>query len=181
MEILKEPMKGLLVLQPKVFEDNRGYFYESYNFDTFKSLGIKETFLQDNQSLSTQKGVLRGLHFQNEPFAQAKLVRVVTGSVLDVVVDIRKESPTYGQHFGITLTGQNKTQLYIPRGFAHGFLTLENNSLFNYKCSNIYNKDSEDGILWNDTDLGIDWGINDPILSEKDTLNQRFSDFNSKF
>lgn len=181
MEILKEPMKGLLVLQPKVFEDNRGYFYESYNFDTFKSLGISETFLQDNQSLSTQKGVLRGLHFQNEPFAQAKLVRVVTGSVLDVVVDIRKESPTYGQHFGITLTGQNKTQLYIPRGFAHGFLTLENNSLFNYKCSNIYNKDSEDGILWNDTDLGIDWGINDPILSEKDTLNQRFSDFNSKF
>ena len=181
MEILKEPMKGLLVLQPKVFEDNRGYFYESYNFDTFKSLGISETFLQDNQSLSTQKGVLRGLHFQNEPFAQAKLVRVVTGSVLDVVVDIRKESPTYGQHFGITLTGQNKTQLYIPRGFAHGFLTLENNSLFNYKCSNIYNKDSEDGILWNDTDLGIDWGIKDPILSEKDTLNQRFSDFNSKF
>lgn len=181
MEILKEPMKGLLVLQPKVFEDNRGYFYESYNFDTFKSLGIKESFLQDNQSLSTQKGVLRGLHFQNEPFAQAKLVRVVTGSVLDVVVDIRKESPTYGHHFGITLTGQNKTQLYIPRGFAHGFLTLENNSLFNYKCSNIYNKDSEDGILWNDTDLGIDWGIKDPILSEKDTLNQRFSDFNSKF
>lgn len=181
MEILEEPMKGLLVLQPKVFEDNRGYFYESYNFDTFKSLGIKESFLQDNQSLSTQKGVLRGLHFQNEPFAQAKLVRVVTGSVLDVVVDIRKESPTYGHHFSITLTGQNKTQLYIPRGFAHGFLTLENNSLFNYKCSNIYNKDSEDGILWNDTDLGIDWGIKDPILSEKDTLNQRFSDFNSKF
>ncbi|MBN8695942.1 MAG: dTDP-4-dehydrorhamnose 3,5-epimerase [Bacteroidetes bacterium] len=180
MEITKTPLEGLLIIQPKVFEDDRGHFFESYNKNVFLQNGINVDFVQDNQSLS-QAGVLRGLHFQNPPFAQGKLVRVIKGSVLDIAVDIRKNSKTYGEHFAITLNEQNKTQFWIPEGFAHGFLTLENNTIFSYKCTNYYNKASEGCILWNDSDLHIDWNINNPILSEKDKAGEIFKNFNSQF
>lgn len=181
MKIVDEPLKDLFVLEPNVFEDERGYFFESYNQNRFHEIGINHNFMQDNQSLSVSKNVLRGLHFQNPPFAQAKLVRAVLGAVFDVVVDIRTGSPSYGEHFGIELSANNKLFLFIPEGFAHGFVTLEENSLFNYKCSNIYNKESEGGILWNDSDLGIKWNAKDPILSEKDKTNPKFKDFKSQF
>ena len=180
MEIIKIAISGILIIKPKVFEDPRGYFYESYNAAVFQQHGVDVNFVQDNQSLS-QKGVLRGLHFQNPPHAQGKFVRVINGSVLDVVVDIRKNSPTYGQHFDIELNENNKIQLWIPTGFAHGFLTLENNTIFSYKCTNYYNKPSEDCILWNDTDIGINWNIADPLLSEKDKLGKPFKKFESLF
>ena len=180
MQILPTNLSGLVVIQPKVFEDARGYFFESYNKEVFHQHGIREEFLQDNQSLS-QKGVLRGLHFQNPPHAQAKLVRAITGSVLDVAVDIRKNSPTYGKHFAEVLSVKNKTMMFIPEGFAHGFLVLEDNTVFSYKCSRVYNKESEDGILWNDADLAINWGIKNPVLSEKDRMAKRFNDFKSLF
>ncbi len=181
MEIIQEPLPGLYVLKPNVFEDKRGYFYESYNKEVFHKLGIDCEFMQDNQSLSVDKGVLRGLHFQAPPFAQAKLIRAVLGSVFDIVVDIRKGSPTYGQQFGLVLSDKNKLNMFVPQGFAHGFVTLEANTLFNYKCSNVYNKASEGGILWSDPDLNIDWNVTEPILSEKDTQNPKFSDFESPF
>lgn len=181
MQIIDEPLNGLYVLQPTVFEDNRGYFFEAYNQNVFKNIGIEDDFLQDNQSLSKSKNVVRGLHFQAPPYAQAKLVRAVTGAVLDVVVDIRKSSPTYGKSYSIELTEKNKLFLYIPIGFAHGFATLEPNTLFNYKCSNVYNKPSEGCILWNDPDLAIEWGVDQPILSEKDQLGVSFLDFNTPF
>ena len=179
MEIQQTPFEGLLIIQPKVYKDARGYFMESYNQQLWgDALGVN--FVQDNESLS-QKGVLRGLHFQHPPFAQAKLVRVITGSVLDVVVDLRKNSVTYGQHFKMLLTAENKEQLFIPKGFAHGFLTLEDNTLFSYKCSDYYHPESEDALLWNDTTLGIDWQIADPLLSEKDKVSKIFATFNSPF
>jgi dTDP-4-dehydrorhamnose 3,5-epimerase len=180
MEIIQTPIEGLLIIQPKVFSDGRGYFYESWNRESFRRAGITEDFVQDNQSLS-QRGVLRGLHFQNPPYAQAKLVRVITGSVLDVAVDIRKDSPTYGQHFTLELNAENKTMFYIPAGFAHGFLTLQDDTIFAYKCSNYYNKASEDTLLWNDPDLGIDWGISEPVLSEKDMQGKAFKGYSGMF
>ena len=180
MEIIKTTISGIIIIKPKVFEDPRGYFYESFNADVFQQHGVDVNFVQDNQSLS-QKGVLRGLHFQNPPHTQGKLVRVINGSVLDVVVDIRKNSPTYGQHFDIELNEKNKIQLWIPTGFAHGFLTLENNTIFSYKCTNYYNKQSEDCILWNDVDIGINWNIADPLLSEKDKLGKPLKRFESLF
>jgi dTDP-4-dehydrorhamnose 3,5-epimerase len=168
------PLKGLILIKPQVFTDNRGYFFESYN--QLRMLGdlFKEVFVQDNESLS-HKGVLRGLHFQNPPFAQGKLVRVVTGSVMDVVVDIRKSSATFMQHYAVELNDENKWMLYIPPGFAHGFVTLEDNTLFQYKCTNYWNKVSESGIIWNDAQLKIDWKIPDPVLSEKDLALPLFS------
>ena len=172
--------EGLIVIQPTVFEDERGYFYESYNRETYRKLGVDVDFVQDNQSLSN-KGVLRGLHFQNPPYEQGKLVRVIKGAVLDITLDIRKNSPTYGKHFAIELTEKNKTVLYVPPGFAHGFLTLSDQTLFFYKCTNYYNKASEGCVLWNDSDLGINWQINDPQLSEKDKLGTKFRDFVSQF
>ncbi len=180
MKLDEVKIPGLKVISPNVFEDPRGYFFESYSKKSFEEAGIAEEFVQSNQSLS-QKGVLRGLHFQHPPHAQSKLVRVIKGSVLDVVVDIRKGSPCYGQHFTIVLSEQNKLMFYIPTGFAHGFLTLEDNTIFSYKCGNYYHKAAEDGILWNDKTLNIDWNIQDPILSEKDKLNTLFSDFQSPF
>jgi dTDP-4-dehydrorhamnose 3,5-epimerase len=180
MEIIKTHIPDVLIIKPKVFEDPRGYFYESYNAAILLQHGVDVNFVQDNQSLS-QKGVLRGLHFQNPPHAQGKLVRVINGSVLDVVVDIRKNSPTYGQHFDIELNERNKIQLWVPSGFAHGFLTLENNTVFSYKCTNYYNKSSEDCILWNDPDIGINWNVDDPLLSEKDNLGKSFKKFESLF
>ncbi|MFH1005024.1 MAG: dTDP-4-dehydrorhamnose 3,5-epimerase [Bacteroidota bacterium] len=180
MQIISSTLSGLLVVQPKVFEDDRGYFFESYNEEVFLKHGITDKFVQDNQSLS-QKDVLRGLHFQNPPYSQAKLVMVIQGAVLDVAVDLRKKSPTYGKHFSKVLSAKNKTALFIPVGFAHGFLVLEDNTIFSYKCSNVYNKESEDGILWNDTYLNINWGIKKPILSEKDMNAKHFLDFESRF
>lgn len=180
MEFIETPLKGLMVIKPRVFEDPRGYFFESYNLDVFAKEGLTMNFMQDNQSLS-QRGVLRGLHFQNNPHAQGKLVRVINGSVYDVAVDIRRSSPTYGQWYGMELTEKNKTMMYIPIGFAHGFVTLEDNTIFSYKCTNVYNKTSEDCLLWNDADLGINWQINDPLLSEKDLQGKKFKDFVSLF
>jgi dTDP-4-dehydrorhamnose 3,5-epimerase len=171
---------GIKVIYPRVFEDSRGYFYESYNKQSFIDAGITEEFVQSNQSLS-EKGVLRGLHFQIPPFAQSKLVRVIQGSVLDVAVDIRVNSPTYGKHFSIELNASNKTMLYIPVGFAHGFLTLENNTLFSYKCGGFYNKSAESGLMWNDPDINIEWNIENPILSDKDTQNSLLNKFESPF
>jgi len=180
MQISPTNLSGVVVIQPKIFEDPRGYFFESYNKEVFLRNNIPTEFIQDNESLS-QKGVLRGLHFQNPPYAQSKLVRVIQGSVLDVAVDLRKKSPTYGKYFSIVLSASNKTMLYIPEGFAHGFLVLEEKTIFSYKCSRTYNKESEAGILWCDADLNIEWGIQEPLLSEKDRNAQKFKDFKSKF
>ena len=180
MQFLTTPIPDLYVIQPRVFEDPRGYFFESYNKMGFEKNGIRVDFVQDNQSLS-HKGVLRGLHFQNPPFTQGKLVRVIKGAVLDVAVDIRKDSPAYGKSFTCELTEANRTMMWIPAGFAHGFLTLEDNTIFSYKCTNYYDKASEDSILWDDPDLGIDWGIKDPLLSEKDRQGKAFGQFTSLF
>ena len=180
MELISTSIKDLFIVQPKVFEDARGYFFESYNESVFKLKDIHENFVQDNQSLS-QTGVLRGMHFQAPPFAQGKLVRVIKGAVLDVALDIRKNSPTYGKHVDIVLDERNKTMLWIPAGFAHGFLTLEPDTIFSYKCTNVYNKASEDCILWNDPYLNINWGVENPSLSEKDTQGKLFKDFISPF
>ena len=171
-------LKGCYILQPKIFKDKRGYFTESFNQKTFTQLtGLSANFVQDNESQSS-RGVLRGLHFQKGEFAQAKLVRVVKGSVMDVAVDLRLNSDTYGKHFSIILSGTNKTQLYIPRGFAHGFVVLEDNTIFNYKCDNYYNKASEGGIIYNDKNLNIDWSLpkTDLIISEKDLMLPSFKE-----
>lgn len=169
MKVEETYLKGCYVITPTVFEDERGYFYESFNADAFKqATNINVNFVQDNVSKSS-KGVLRGLHFQKGTHAQAKLVKVIKGSVLDVCVDIRKDSITFGKHFSIVLNELNKKQLYVPRGFAHGFHVLEDNTIFSYKCDNYYNKEAEGGILYNDKQLNIDWSIsNQIILSEKD-------------
>jgi len=180
MQITTTPIEGLLIVQPKVFGDHRGYFMETYNEATFRAAGLPTDFVQDNQSFSG-KGILRGLHFQAPPYAQGKLVRVIRGAVLDVALDLRKSSPTYGKHFTIQLTEENKTMFWIPPGFAHGFLTLEEDTLFAYKVTGLYNKESEGGILWNDPDLGIEWEIDQPVLSEKDLILPRLANFNSPF
>lgn len=180
MNVSTTNIDGLLVIKPTVYGDERGHFFESYREDFMNSHGIKSNFVQDNQSLSS-KGILRGLHFQREPFSQGKLVRVIKGSVLDVAVDIRHKSPTYGHHFSIELNEENKTMFYIPSGFAHGFLTLEDNTVFSYKCTNYYNKDYEGSILWNSKLLNINWGIDNPILSAKDQIALDFEDFRSPF
>lgn len=180
MNITKTDIEGLIIIEPQIFKDSRGAFFESWNAKKFKKLGISEDFVQDNQSVSS-KGVLRGLHFQNPPYAQAKLVRVIKGSVLDVAVDLRKNSPTYGMHVSVILSEQNKKSFFIPKGFAHGFLSLEDNTVFNYKCSDYYNKESEGSLLWNDEDLKIDWQIDNPLISEKDLQADLFKNFKSKF
>ena len=180
MEILETKIKDLLIIKPRVFEDARGYFFESYNKDVFTKHHIPVDFIQDNQSLS-HRGVLRGLHFQSPPFAQGKLVRVITGAVLDVAVDIRKNSPTYGEHVTIELTEENKTMFYIPPGFAHGFATLRDNTIFSYKCTQTYHNESEGTVLWNDSDLKIDWQLENPLLSDKDMNGIIFKSFESPF
>jgi len=169
MPIIETGIKGLKIFEPKVWEDDRGYFFEAFNTNTFKAGGIESVFVQDNQSASGF-GVLRGLHYQMEPFAQAKLVRVLSGEVLDVAVDIREGSPTYGQYFSVRLSAENKRQLYVPRGFAHGFVVLSEKAEFFYKCDNFYSKEHEAGILFNDPSLNIDWEIDvtKAILSDKD-------------
>lgn len=180
MIIEKTFIDGLVIIRPKVFQDDRGYFYESFNARSFAEAGVKSEFVQDNQSLSN-RGVLRGLHFQRPPHAQAKLVRVISGSVLDIAVDIRKNSPTYGKHVSILLSGENKTMFYIPEGFAHGFATLEDQTVFSYKCAGYYDKASEDTLLWNDPALAIDWTISNPVLSEKDKVGKLLADLHSPF
>jgi dTDP-4-dehydrorhamnose 3,5-epimerase len=180
MEVKITPIQGLLIIKPNVFTDERGYFFESYSEKLFKQYGIEGNFVQDNQSLS-QKNALRGLHFQSPPYEQGKLVRVIKGAVLDVVVDIRKDSPTYGQHFSCELSDHNFLMLWVPPGFAHGFATLQNDTIFVYKCTNQYHKGAEGGIRWNDPDLKIDWGISDPIVSDKDQKLSLFNNFDSPF
>ncbi|HEY0678677.1 MAG TPA: dTDP-4-dehydrorhamnose 3,5-epimerase [Chitinophagaceae bacterium] len=173
---------GLFVFEPKVFEDSRGFFYESYNTQTFLQQGINIRFVQDNQSKSSY-GVIRGLHFQNPPHAQAKLVRAIAGKILDVAVDIRNGSPTFGKVFAIELSGENKKQLFIPAGFAHGFSVLSEVAEVMYKCDNYYHKESEGGILYNDASLNIDWKIplDKAIVSEKDLKNGTLAEQTSKF
>ena len=180
MKIINTPLDGLLVFAPEIYEDDRGYFFESWNKKIFKKLGLNYEFNQDNQSLS-KYGVLRGLHFQNPPYAQGKLVRVVKGKVLDVVVDIRSDSSTYGSHYKIELSETNKLIFWIPPGFAHGFITLENDTIFSYKCTSVYNKQSEQALLWSDKTLNIDWQIKKPIVSQKDQNAIKFLSFKSKF
>ena len=179
MKIEKTFIKDLLVLSPTVFKDDRGYFLESYNKKSLEEI-LNVEFVQDNESLS-QKKVLRGLHFQEPPYAQAKLVRVITGSVLDVVVDLRKDSSTFGKHYKHILSNQNKQQLFIPQGFAHGFLVLEDDTIFSYKCTNYYEKKSEVSLLWNDPTFNIDWQIEAPIISKKDQSALSFIDYKSPF
>ena len=180
MELKKTKIEGLIIIKPQIHNDERGYFYESYNKVFLKKKGLDFDFIQDNQSLS-HKGVLRGLHFQAPPFEQGKLVRVIQGSVLDIAVDIRSSSPTYGKHESVVLSGENKTQFWIPPGFAHGFITLENNTIFCYKCTSVYSKKSEGSILWNDPYLNINWKINEPIVSIKDKKAKLFENFKSPF
>lgn len=178
--IVKEtPLKDCFIIRPKVIKDERGYFFESFNSKEFKfNAGIDADFVQDNQSMSS-KGVLRGLHFQTGEFSQAKLVRVLKGKVQDVCVDLRRESETFGEHFSIVLDDEKHEQLFIPRGMAHGFLVLEENTVFSYKCDNYYNKSAEAGIIYNDKDLSIDWHLESEllILSEKDHNLPAFKDF----
>ena len=181
MKIERTHIEGLLVITPTIFKDDRGYFFESFNHKIFeKHTSSKVNFVQDNQSKS-EKNVLRGLHFQNPPFDQGKLVRVIAGSVLDIAVDIRKKSSTYGQHFKIILDTQKQQILWIPSGFAHGFVSLEDDTIFSYKCTNYYHKDSEGCILYNDSEIGIDWEVQHPILSAKDKVGENFSTFVSQF
>jgi len=177
MNIQKVKIEGLLIIEPQVFEDERGFFVETYNSKRYKESGIDLNFVQDNLSKSS-KGVLRGLHFQEGEFAQGKLVQIISGAVLDVAVDIRPDSKTFGEYFAIELSEENKKQFWIPPGFAHGFLTLQENTIFSYKCTNLYNKDYERAIMWNDPDIAIDWQlekyqIKKPIISQKD-LNNKF-------
>ena len=180
MKISKTFIEDLLVIEAAVFEDDRGYFFESWSKSVFLKHDLDLDFVQDNQSFS-HKNTLRGLHFQHPPYAQGKLVRVIQGSVLDIAVDIRKKSPTYGQYFSIELSGKNKKMFWIPEGFAHGFLTLEDETIFSYKCTQIYHKESEGSLLWNDSELNIDWGVKNPIVSEKDKKADSFANCKSSF
>lgn len=182
MPFYKTEIEGLLVVEPKVFEDSRGYFFEAYNQVVFQENGITCQFLQDNQSKSSY-GVIRGLHYQLNPYAQSKLVRVLEGSIYDVAVDIRKGSPTYGQYVGIELSAENKKQLFIPAGFAHGFSVLSETAIVLYKCDALYNKTSEGGIRFDDPDLTIDWKIDltKAVVSEKDLQLPSFATAVSNF
>jgi len=182
MEIKELSIKGLLVITPDVFQDSRGYFMESHNRRRFQeATGLDTHFLQDNESMSN-KGVLRGLHFQVPPNAQDKLVRVVQGKVADVAVDLRRGSPTYGKYEKVILSAGNKKQLFIPKGFAHGFLVLEDETIFCYKCSAYYHKESERTLPWNDRDINIDWNFENPTLSEKDaSSSMTLASFESPF
>ena len=179
MNVQTTPIEGLLILEPKVFQDERGFFMETFNQDKINDF-IPHKFVQDNLSCS-HKNVLRGLHFQAPPFAQAKLVTVLRGSVYDVAVDLRKNSPTYGSYFGIELNAEHKKLFFIPEGFAHGFLALEQDTLFHYKCSNFYHQPSEQGLLWNDPFINIQWTVEQPIVSSKDQIYPTFNTFNSPF
>ena len=182
MEIIKTNIEGVVIIEPRIFKDDRGYFFQSFSQREFEEKVCKTTFVQDNESKSSY-GVLRGLHFQKPPFAQSKLVRVIKGAVLDVAVDIRKGSPTFGQYVSVELTGENHRQFFIPRGFAHGFSVLSEEVIFQYKCDNFYSPQSEGAIAWNDPDLNIDWRIpaEKVVLSEKDSKHPRLKDWQNVF
>ncbi len=182
MEVIKTDIEGLVILEPKVFEDARGYFFESYSKRDFDKLVREINFVQDNESKSSY-GVVRGLHYQKWPFTQSKLVRVHRGTVLDVAVDIRKGSPTYGKSVAVELSGENRRMLFIPRGFAHGFSVLSEEAVFQYKCDDFYHPESEGAIAWDDPDLAIDWRIpaDKIVLSEKDKHHPRLCDVESHF
>ena len=172
MEIITTEFPGLVLIKPKIFGDARGYFYESWNKERYDSAGITEAFVQANVSFSS-RGVLRGLHYQ-KPYTQGKLVSVLMGEVWDVVVDLRRSSPTFGKWQGFTLTGERKEQLYVPHGFAHGFCVLSETALFQYKCTDRYSPESERGIMWNDETLNIPWPVHEPLISDKDKMHPRF-------
>lgn len=181
MTITPTDIPEVLLLTPRIFTDDRGAFFESFQQEKFNAaVGHPVTFLQDNESISAKR-VVRGLHFQKPPFTQGKLVRVIKGAVLDVAVDIRKESPTYGQHVKVLLSGENRLQLWVPEGFAHGFAALEDDTIFQYKCTHYYDAGSEQSLLWNDPDLGIDWEVASPILSAKDAIAPTLVELNSPF
>ncbi|MFT4771460.1 MAG: dTDP-4-dehydrorhamnose 3,5-epimerase [Cryomorphaceae bacterium] len=182
MKVVQNHISGLLTLEPNVFEDDRGYFIESFNKTAFKdATGVDVDFVQDNESMSN-KDVLRGMHFQIPPFAQDKLLRVVRGSVIDVAVDLRQNSPTFGEYAKVLLSAKNKKQFFVPKGFAHGFLVLEDQTIFSYKCSNFYDRDSERSLKWNDPAIGINWDIDEPILSAKDReTEQKLENFSTTF
>ena len=182
MDVIKTNIDGLVIIEPKVFTDPRGYFFESFSLREFEEKVRKVNFVQDNESMSSY-GVMRGMHFQRPPFTQSKLVRCVKGRVLDVVVDIRKGSPTYGQHIAVELSEDNHRQFFVPRGFAHGFAVLSETAVFQYKCDNFYAPQADGGISIKDESLGIDWQIptEKAILSEKDTLHACLKDFDSPF
>lgn len=168
MNKIEMEIEGVYLIEPQVFGDHRGYFMETYSRDKFSQMGINNIFVQDNQSFTAKKGTLRGIHFQNNPMTQAKLVRVTKGAVLDVVVDLRKGSPTYKKWITVELSAENKKMLFIPRGFGHGFLTLTDDVEFCYKVDNLYSKECDRGVRFDDPSIGIHWGISDPILSQKD-------------
>lgn len=180
MKFTSLELNGLALIEPEIFTDERGYFFESYHQKKFAEAGLNFEFVQDNESLSN-KSILRGLHFQHPPYAQGKLVRVMHGAVLDVVIDIRKNSPTCGKHFKIELNDRNHYMLWIPPGFAHGFLALEDKTVFCYQCTEFYNKQAESGILWNDAELAINWGIDNPVVSAKDQQLSGFSELKSLY
>lgn len=182
MNVIKTDIEGVYIIEPRIFNDARGYFFESYNKKEFDEKVMPVDFVQDNESMST-RGVMRGLHFQRPPYTQAKLVRCVKGSVLDVAIDIRKGSPTYGRHVAVELTEQNHRQFFIPKGFAHGFVVLSDVAVFQYKCDNYYHPEADGGISILDDSLGIDWPISpeEALLSEKDKKHPLFKDFESPF
>ena len=182
MNVIKTPIDGLLIIEPRVFHDARGYFVETYNVKRYREAGVDATFVQDNQSCSTY-GVVRGLHFQKPPYTQAKLVSCTKGLVLDVAVDLRKESPTYGKWYAVELSEENHRQFYIPRGFAHGFSVLSEQAVFTYKCDNLYHPEAEGGLLLSDPDVAIDWQVPEDkrVISEKDTKHPLFKDLISPF
>lgn len=182
MNVIKTAIEGVVIIEPRIFKDDRGYFFESFSQREFEEKVRKITFVQDNESMSSY-GVMRGLHFQRPPFAQSKLVRCVKGAVLDVAVDIRKGSPTYGQHVAVELTEDNHRQFFIPQGFAHGFAVLSDVAVFQYKCDNFYHPEADGGISILDNSLGIDWHIptDKAILSEKDLKHAVLADFDSPF
>ncbi len=182
MNFIKTDIDGVYIIEPKIWPDARGYFFESYNKKVFDEAGLTYDFVQDNQSKSSY-GTIRGLHFQKGEFSQAKLVRVIEGTVLDVAVDLRAGSKTFGKHVAVELSAENNRQLMIPRGFAHGFSVLSETAVFTYKCDNVYNKASEGGLMWNDKDIGIDWKIpaDKVILSDKDKLHPSLKEFEPCF
>lgn len=181
MNRIDTKLPGVCIIEPEVRGDHRGYFMETYSTKTFADIGIDTVFVQDNQSFTAQKGTLRGLHFQNAPMAQAKLVRVTRGAVLDVAVDLRKGSPTYRQWVGVELSADNKRMLYIPRGFGHGFVTLTDDVEFCYKVDNLYSRECDRGIQFNDPSIGVEWGVDAPILSQKDTTSPLLDDSDCNF
>lgn len=181
MNRIETKLEGVYIIEPKVFGDHRGYFMETWSVKNFEEIGIHTNFIQDNQSFTQKKGTIRGIHFQQDPMAQTKLVRVLTGAVMDVAVDLRKGSPTYRQWVAVELSAENKRQLYIPQGFGHGFVTLTDDVTFVYRCDNLYSAKDDRGIRYNDPTIGIDWGTENPILSEKDANAPLLADSDCNF